>query len=115
MSCTVGCGLVGWLLAEAIPFFTSLVSLIGSLGFAPLGVVLPPFLWFSLHPGHRTGTWRQRALWWLHVGIVLLGLFLSVGGTYANISNIVDQFRTGQVGTVFSCADNSATVVRAVG
>lgn len=115
MSCTISCGFVGWLLAEAIPFFTSLVSLIGSLGFAPLGVVLPPFLWFSLHPGYRTGTAAQRAFWWLHVVIVLLGLFLSIGGTYANISNIVDQFRAGQVGRAFSCADNSATVVSAVG
>lgn len=113
MSCTISCGFVGWLLAEAIPFFTSLVSLIGSLGFGPLGVILPPFLWFSLHEGYRTGTAGQRALWWLHVAIVVLGLFLSIGGTYANISNIVDQFKAGQVGRAFSCADNSATVVSA--
>lgn len=108
--CTTLCGFVGWLLAEAIPFFTSLVSLIGSLGFGPLGVCLPPFLWFSLHEGYRTGSAGQQALWWFHVVILLLGLFLSIGGTYANISNIVDQFRAGKVGSAFSCADNSATV-----
>lgn len=111
IACTIACGLVGWLLAEAIPFFTSLVSLIGSLGFGPLGVCLPPFLWFSLHRGYRTGSVREQMLWWFHVGILILGLFLSIGGTYANISNIVDQFRAGHVGSAFSCADNSATVV----
>lgn len=111
MACTISCGLLGWLLAEAIPFFTSLVSLIGSLGFGPLGVVLPPFLWFCLHRGYRRGSPLQQVYWWSHALIVLLGLFLVVGGTYANISNIVDQFRAGKVGTAFSCMDNSATVV----
>lgn len=111
LACTTACGIMGWLLAEAIPFFTSLVSLIGSLGFAPLGVCLPPFLWFSLHHGYRRGTAAQQALWWLHIGIFMLGMFITVGGTYANISNIVDQFKAGRVGSAFSCADNSATLV----
>ncbi|KAF2163166.1 hypothetical protein M409DRAFT_68765 [Zasmidium cellare ATCC 36951] len=111
IACTLSCGFIGWLLAVAIPFYTSLVSLIGSLGFGPLGVVLPPVLWFSLHVEYWKGSVKQRALVWLHVGMFLMGLFLSIGGTYANISNIVDQFKAGKVGTAFSCADNSATVV----
>lgn len=111
MGCTTTCGFLGWLLAEAIPFFTSLVSLIGSLGFGPLGMVLPPILWFSLNKEKLHGTVRQRATWWFHMAILVMGLFLSIGGTYANISNIVDQFRAGKVGSAFSCADNSATVV----
>lgn len=111
IACTLSCGFVGWLLAVAIPFYTSLVSLIGSLGFGPLGVVVPPILWFSLHVEYWKGSIKQQALWWLHVGMALMGLFLSIGGTYANISNIVDQFKAGKVGSAFSCADNSATVV----
>lgn len=109
--CTITCGFVGWLLAVAIPFYTSLVSLIGSMGFGPLGVVLPPILWFSLNTNARTGTAREQAMWWAHLGMFILGLFLSIGGTYANISNIIDQFKAGKIGTAFSCADNSATVV----
>lgn len=111
LSCTTACGLAGWLLAEAIPFFTSLVSLIGSMGFGPLGVCLPPFLWFSMHRGYRTGSARQQALWWVHIGMLMLGLLIVIGGTYANISNIVDQLQAGNVGSAFSCADNSATLV----
>lgn len=111
IACTLSCGFVGWLLAVAIPFYTSLVSLIGSLGLGPLGVVLPPVLWFSLHTEYWKGSPKEQALIWLHVGMFLMGLFLSIGGTYANISNIVDQFKAGKVGTAFSCADNSATVV----
>ncbi|KAK4495354.1 hypothetical protein PRZ48_013685 [Zasmidium cellare] len=111
IACTLSCGFVGWLLAVAIPFYTSLVSLIGSLGFGPLGVVVPPILWFSLHTEYLRGSLKERALCWLHAGMLLMGLFLSIGGTYANISNIVDQFKAGKVGSAFSCADNSATVV----
>lgn len=110
IGCTVACGFVGWLLAEAIPFFTSLVSLIGSLGFGPLGICLPPILWFSLHPDYRKGSAWQQAAWWLHIGIFMLGLFVLIGGTYANISNILDQFRAGDVGSAFSCKDNSGSV-----
>lgn len=111
IACTISCGFVGWLLAVAIPFYTSLVSLIGSLGFGPLGVVVPPILWFSLHVGYFRGSVKEQTLWWLHMGMLVMGLFLSIGGTYANISNIVDQFKAGKVGSAFSCADNSATVV----
>lgn len=111
LGCTSGCGLLGWLLAEAIPFYTSLVSLIGSLGFAPLGVCLPPFLWFSLHRDYRRGNAGQQALWYFHVFILLVGLLITVGGTYANIANIVAQLQAGNVGSAFSCADNSATLV----
>ncbi|KXT18348.1 hypothetical protein AC579_938 [Pseudocercospora musae] len=99
--CTLTCGFLGWLLAVAIPFYTSLVSLIGSMGFGPLGIIVPPFLWFSLNMDARTGTPREQMMYWAHVAMLLLGLFLTIGGTYANISNIIDQFR----------ADNSATVV----
>lgn len=45
------------------------------------------------------------------MAMLVLGLFLSIAGTYSNISNIVDQFKAGKVGSAFSCADNSATVV----
>ncbi|KAK5111236.1 hypothetical protein LTR62_005264 [Meristemomyces frigidus] len=110
-TCTTSCGILGWLLAVGIPFYTSLVSLIGSLGFGPLGVVVPPLLWFSLHIDYRKGSPREQALWWAHVGMLLMGLFLTIGGTYANISNIIDQFHEGKVGKAFSCADNSATTV----
>ncbi|KAK5742128.1 hypothetical protein LTS12_024372 [Elasticomyces elasticus] len=110
-SCTTSCGVLGWLLAVGIPFYTSLVSLIGSLGFGPLGVVVPPLLWFSLHVEYRKGSIREQGLWWAHVGMLVMGLFLTVGGTYANISNIIDQFHEGKVGRAFSCADNSATTV----
>jgi len=81
LACTFGTGILGWLCAEAIPFFTSLVSLIGSTGFAPLGICLPALLWFSMHPkawGEGSGG-KLRVL--AHVALWLLGTFTTVAGT----------------------------------
>ncbi|KAI4593845.1 hypothetical protein KJ359_008886 [Pestalotiopsis sp. 9143b] len=110
LASTYGTGLVGWLICEAIPFYGSLVSLIGSLGFGPLGICLPAIMWFCMYPESRTGTLRMKAMWWLHVGISIMGLFVTVGGTYANVVVIMEQFREGSVSGPFQCADNSNTV-----
>lgn len=55
-----GTGLAGWLICEAVPFYGSLISVIGSLGFGPLGICLPVILWFCMHPGSRKGPSRCR-------------------------------------------------------
>ncbi|RDW56702.1 hypothetical protein BP6252_14023 [Coleophoma cylindrospora] len=110
LSCTFGTGFLGWLCAEAIPFFTSLVSLIGSTGFAPLGICLPALLWFSMYPKHYKGDLKMKLQVVGHLALLLLGIFTTVAGTYANILNIIDQYKSGLVGSAFACADNSGTV-----
>jgi hypothetical protein len=81
LSCTYGTGLLGWILSEAIPFFGSLVSLIGAVGFAPLGICLPAMLWFSLHPGYRQGNLKMKMLWVAHILLFTLGVFTIFAGT----------------------------------
>ncbi|ETS86274.1 hypothetical protein PFICI_00102 [Pestalotiopsis fici W106-1] len=110
LASTYGTGLIGWLICEAIPFYGSLVSLIGSLGFGPLGICLPAIMWFCMHPQYRAGTLRMKVMWWLHVAIFVMGLFVTIGGTFANVVVIIEQFREGAVSGVFQCADNSNTV-----
>jgi hypothetical protein len=81
LGCTYGTGLLGWILSEAVPFFGSLVSLIGALGFAPLGIVLPALLWFSMHPNSLHGSIKMKILWVAHAAIIVLGVFTLVAGT----------------------------------
>lgn len=81
LASTFGTGLLGWLCAEAIPFFTSLVSLIGSTGFAPLGICLPALLWFSMHPEYYKGGFWMKAKVAGHVALLMLGIFTTVAGT----------------------------------
>jgi hypothetical protein len=110
LSCTYGTGLLGWILCEAIPFYGSLVSLIGALGFGYLGVCIPAVLWCVLHRDARKGSPVMVVLFYTHVAIFLLGMLITIGGTYANVVSIIDQYRAGQVGSAFSCLDNSNTV-----
>ncbi|KAK4549995.1 hypothetical protein LTR36_002962 [Oleoguttula mirabilis] len=110
LTCTYGVGLAGWILAEAIPFFSSLVSLIGALGFGPLGICLPAVLWFSLHKDLDKSTWAGRSAWLANHFLFLVGLLVTVGGTYVIFVNINNLFNAGEVGSAFQCADNSGTV-----
>lgn len=110
LASTFGTGLLGWVICEAIPFYGSLVSIIGSLGFGPLGICLPVVMWFCMHPDYRKGGLQEKLLWWLHLAILAVGIFVTIGGTYANVVVIIGQFRDGAVSGAFDCADNSNTV-----
>jgi hypothetical protein len=110
LASTFGTGLLGWVICEAIPFYGSLVSIIGSLGFGPLGICLPVVMWFCMHPDYRKGGLQEKLLWWLHLAILAMGIFVTIGGTYANVVVIIGQFRDGAVSGAFDCADNSNTV-----
>lgn len=81
LGCTYGTGLLGWILAEGIPFFGSLVSLLGAVGFAPLGICLPALMWFSMHPTYWKGSTKQKLLCLAHALIFVLGVFAIVAGT----------------------------------
>lgn len=110
LSTTYGAGIAGWLICKAIPFYGSLVSIIGSGCFGPLGICLPIVLWFCMNRGARTGSVKMRVMWWGHMLLLLLGVFTTVGGIYSAVVQIPGQFRTGDVGSPFQCADNSNTV-----
>lgn len=109
LASTFGAGFLGWVICEAIPCYGYLVSIIGSLGFGPLGIYLPVVMWYSMHRGYRKGTPKQKALWAFHTLILMMGLFVTIVGTYANVTLIIQQFQDGTVGGVFECADNSGT------
>lgn len=51
----------------------------------------------------------KRVVYLLHVLLILLGAFMTVGGTYGVIVQIMDAYRDGQIDGVFSCADNSGS------
>jgi len=112
LACTFGTGLIGWILSEAIPFFGSLVSLIGALGFGPLGICIPAILWFAMQRQKadraRHSTYSVGTL--LHGLVFVLGLFVTIGGTYANIVEITHPYQAGKISAPFTCRDNSGIV-----
>lgn len=78
---TLAIGAVAFLLAESIAIFNYILALAGSVCFAPMALVLPGFLYLHDFAAYRRGTWGQRTKWGLHIGLILLGVFVTVCGT----------------------------------
>jgi hypothetical protein len=110
LSCTLGMAAISFVLACAIPIFNYVLALVGSLCFAPLAISLPGWLWLYGHGEYlKGGLWRQM-IYGLHILLVLLGVFMTVGGTYGVIVQINEAYADGSISSAFSCADNSGSV-----
>ncbi|KAK5118543.1 hypothetical protein LTR85_008008 [Meristemomyces frigidus] len=102
-------GALGFIFAEAVPILNYLLGLAGSLCFAPFSLIYPAMLWMQDFSAYRRGSASQRIAYWLHALIVLVGLFMVVGGTYGVAVSIKEAYATGAIGKAFDCADNSGS------
>jgi len=75
-------GALGFIIAEAVPILNYLLGLAGSLCFAPFSLIFPALLWMHDFRSYQAGSGAQKAIYGAHALIVLLGLFMVVGGTY---------------------------------
>ncbi|KEY68616.1 hypothetical protein S7711_05796 [Stachybotrys chartarum IBT 7711] len=107
--------LVSWaasfIIAEVIPFFSSLLSVMSSLFNCWFGFIFWGLAYFRMRSADReAGRRRQPVLDYLSVAlnvvIMLTGLLYLTLGTYVSVQGIIDQYRAGAVGGVFSCASN---------
>ncbi|KAH1723562.1 hypothetical protein KXX60_007836 [Aspergillus fumigatus] len=110
LGCTISLSAISFLLASAIPIFTYVLALVGSLCYSPLAICLPGWLWLYSHQHYRRGSVGRLVIYGLHVGMILLGIFMTVGGTYGVVVQIMEAYRNGRIDQAFSCADNSGTV-----
>ncbi|KAK9420693.1 putative Transmembrane amino acid transporter [Seiridium unicorne] len=107
LSCTFGMSAVAFLIASGIPIFNYLLALAGSLTFAPLALGLPGYLWVYDNQHYRKGSWWQVLVYYLNWLMILLSVFLMIGGTYGVVQNIIDAYARGEIDQAFSCKDNS--------
>ncbi|KAK5190676.1 hypothetical protein LTR99_003406 [Exophiala xenobiotica] len=103
-------GVLGFIIAEAVPILNYLLGLAGSLCFAPFSLIFPAMLWMYDFKAYRSGSTSQKLTYGAHVLIVLIGLFMVVGGTYGVAVSIKQAFASGLIAKVFDCADNSGTI-----
>ncbi|OAA56535.1 amino acid transporter [Niveomyces insectorum RCEF 264] len=104
--------ILAFIIAEVIPFFSDLLSLMSSLFDSFFGFIFWGVAYFRMRKAdggiellkERSFTAILLAL--LNFFIILIGLFFLTAGTYASVQSIVDAFNDGQVGGVFSCASN---------
>ncbi|WVF66414.1 hypothetical protein IAT40_001154 [Kwoniella sp. CBS 6097] len=98
-------GIISFIVAEAIPFFSTLIGLVGALAYAPLAIIVPMTLWLYDFGHYRKGSLIQKGLWCFHIAFIGIGAFMTVGGAYAMVQSIIDSYALGAVDRPFSCAD----------
>ncbi|CAF9922480.1 MAG: hypothetical protein GOMPHAMPRED_002572 [Gomphillus americanus] len=101
----IGCiTLFGWVIAEAIPFFSALLGLISSLFISGFSYYWPALFWFQLvKQGKWYEGWHNIALSMMNTLVFLIGMAVLGCGTYASVQDIVSQYAEGQVRGAFSC------------
>ncbi|KAL2192388.1 amino-acid permease [Corynascus similis CBS 632.67] len=104
--------IVAFIIAQVIPFFSSLLSLMSSLFDSFFGFIFWGVAYFRMRRADGTiaivkeHTTAGYLLGALNVVIILIGLFFLTVGTYASVESIILEFESGAVGSVFSCASN---------
>ncbi|KAI5464984.1 transmembrane amino acid transporter protein-domain-containing protein [Mariannaea sp. PMI_226] len=103
--------IASFLIAEIIPFFSSLLSVMSSLFNCWFGFIFWGVAYFRMrHSDLKIGRARQPILDALSVAlniiIILTGFLYLTLGTYVSVQGIIDEFEAGAVGGVFSCKSN---------
>jgi hypothetical protein len=101
-----------FIIAEVIPFFSDLLSLMSSLFDSFFGFIFWGMAYIRMRRVDGGITWLQSQTPYgymilaLNVIIIVIGLFFLVAGTYTSVQSIIDSYAAGAVGGVFTCASN---------
>ncbi|KAF5345039.1 hypothetical protein D9758_010420 [Tetrapyrgos nigripes] len=97
-----------FIIAEVIPFFSDMLSLMSSLFDGWFGFIFWAMAYLSLYPGKER--WRgplRSAETLMNYFFILLGFYILIAGTYVSIQSIIDSYNAQTVGGVFTCASNA--------
>jgi len=81
--------IVAWVIAEAIPFFSDLLSIMSALFISGFTFYFPAMMWFMLI---KKGKWYEKHNLFLSIVnaiIFMIGMVVLVAGTYAAVEDIV--------------------------
>lgn len=81
--------IISFVVAEVIPFFPDLLSLVSALFISGFTFYFPAIMWFMIL---RQGKWtllKNILLSILNLVVILIGLIVLVGGTYSSVQDIV--------------------------
>ncbi|GHJ84929.1 hypothetical protein NliqN6_1331 [Naganishia liquefaciens] len=105
------CVTISFILAEAIPFFGALTSLIGATLGTFMCMIACGWMHFfdNWHRRHTDKSLHYRATIAPDIFLIVSGCFIVVTGTWAAALSIRDSYATGSINSPFSCADNSGS------
>ncbi|CAF9930470.1 MAG: hypothetical protein ALECFALPRED_004608 [Alectoria fallacina] len=105
--------IAAFIIAEVIPFFSDLLSLMSSLFDSFFGFIFWGTAYMRMRRADFGPGWLSKrgmrgiAGFTLNLILICIGLFMLTGGTYATCQSIVDNYKVpGGVGGVFSCVNN---------
>ncbi|KAJ6137599.1 hypothetical protein N7471_004085 [Penicillium samsonianum] len=93
-----------FIVAQVIPFFDDLLSLISSLFISGFTFYFPAIMWFMFIRGEESSTGKKVLFGVINVCILLIGLIVLGAGTYSSVVDITKSYAEGTVGGVFSCS-----------
>ncbi|KAH6659199.1 amino acid transporter [Truncatella angustata] len=96
--------LIAWVIAEAIPFFSDLLSIASCLFVSGFTFYFPAAFWFKLL---KDGHWyeRKNLIKSIVNGVIfIIGMIILGVGTYASVQDIIDRYREGTVSGAFTCS-----------
>ncbi|KAI0048464.1 hypothetical protein FA95DRAFT_1557963 [Auriscalpium vulgare] len=97
-----------FIIAEVIPFFSDMLSLMSSLFDGWFGFIFWGMAYLSFYPGAKKWAGIGRsAETLLNFGLILLGFYVLVAGTYVSIQSIIDDYNADVVGKPFTCKSNA--------
>ncbi|KAG9249421.1 transmembrane amino acid transporter protein-domain-containing protein [Emericellopsis atlantica] len=107
----MGSWIMSFIIAEVIPFFSSLLSVMSSLFNCWFGFMFWALAYFRMRKVDvNIGRTRPVVGDYLSMGlnaiIMLTGVMYLTLGTYVSVQGIIDSFEAGTVPGVFSCASN---------
>lgn len=96
--------LASWIVAEAIPVFSSLLSITASLFNSGFTLYLPGIMWFVLlREGGCFSSTKNILLTIANTFIIICGLVIFGVGTWASVDDIVTTYKGKGVGKPFAC------------
>ncbi|TVY86630.1 N amino acid transport system protein [Lachnellula willkommii] len=101
-----------FLIAEVIPFFSDLLSVMSSLFDSFFGFIFWGLAYVRMRRVDGGVTWLSDmsiygySMLALNLFIIAIGLFFLSAGTYASVQSIINSYDAGTVGGVFTCASN---------
>ncbi|KAF4557005.1 Transmembrane amino acid transporter-like protein 4 [Elsinoe fawcettii] len=112
----LGCTwVVAFIIAEVIPFFSDLLSLMSSLFDSFFGFIFWGWAYIRLRRARDgPGFWKNRGIrGWVgiivNISLIGVGIFFLTVGTYATVDSIIQGYRMANFGGAFTCADNGLT------
>ncbi|KAI4162057.1 MAG: hypothetical protein LQ342_004369 [Letrouitia transgressa] len=101
--------ILAFIVAEVIPFFSDLLSLMSSLFDSFFGFIFWGTAYFRMREADYGPGWvSRRGIRGLtgyvsNVIIILIGCYMLTAGTYATVQSIIDHYAAGTVKGVFAC------------